>query len=75
MKFLSPQQRAVVAELMTGASQKIIAKRLGREIGTVKGHIVAAYKKLEVRSQPELMARYMSATEAGSRLTQTGEIK
>jgi len=52
---LTPRQQAVFAELMTGASNKVIAARL--EIGerTVKAHRHALMERLEARNTADIL--------------------
>jgi DNA-binding NarL/FixJ family response regulator len=54
---LTPRQRAVFAELLTGKSSKQIAQSLGIAEGTVKIHLAAIYRVLGVRSRAEAIAR------------------
>jgi DNA-binding CsgD family transcriptional regulator len=54
---LSPRERETFTLLLTNASEKQIAARLGLSRYTVHGYIKTIYKKLGVTSRAELMAR------------------
>ncbi|MCR6631296.1 MAG: response regulator transcription factor [Magnetospirillum sp.] len=54
---LSPRQRQILSLVATGASNKHIARALSVEEVTVKSHIKAIFRKLNVRSRTEA-ARY-----------------
>jgi DNA-binding NarL/FixJ family response regulator len=53
---LSPRMRDTLDALMTGASEKEIAARLGVSPHTVHQYVKALYRRFEVTSRPELMA-------------------
>jgi DNA-binding NarL/FixJ family response regulator len=57
---LSPRQRQILSLVATGASNKHIARALSVEEVTVKSHIKAIFRKLNVRSRTEA-ARYAFA--------------
>jgi len=52
---LTERQQEVAALACQGLSNRIIADKLGLTEGTVKIHLVAIYKKLDVSSRTELM--------------------
>lgn len=53
---LTPREREVLEELMTGATNKEISLRLGMSPKTVMHHSVAIYRKLGVRGRAEATA-------------------
>lgn len=56
---LTPRQRAVLAELVEGCSNKEIAKRLAIEEITVKVHLQRIYKRLAVSNRTQAVRRAM----------------
>ncbi|HJS30513.1 MAG TPA: response regulator transcription factor [Alphaproteobacteria bacterium] len=56
---LTPRQRAVLAELVEGYSNKEIAKRLDIEEITVKVHLQRIYKRLAVANRTQAVRRAM----------------
>ncbi|HSE77613.1 MAG TPA: response regulator transcription factor [Alphaproteobacteria bacterium] len=56
---LTPRQRAVLAELVEGYSNKEIAKRLAIEEITVKVHLQRVYKRLAVANRTQAVRRAM----------------
>lgn len=56
---LPPALRRVLAELLTGASEKQIARTLELSKHTVHDHIKKLYVHFGVSSRPELMARFI----------------
>jgi two-component system nitrate/nitrite response regulator NarL len=52
---LTNRQQQVATLVCDGLSNKLIARKLGLTEGTVKIHLVAIYKKLDVSSRTELM--------------------
>ena len=56
---LTPRQRAVLAELVEGYSNKEIAKRLAIEEITVKVHLQRIYKRLAVANRTQAVRRAM----------------
>jgi len=50
---LTPREMEILCHLAEGLSNKVIASRLGISDGTVKLHVRAVLKKLEVRSRVE----------------------
>jgi RNA polymerase sigma factor (sigma-70 family) len=58
---LTERQREVVILACQGLSNKMIGRQLGVTEGTVKIHLYAIYKKLEVRSRTDLLVRFGTA--------------
>jgi DNA-binding CsgD family transcriptional regulator len=58
---LSPRERATYAWLLTGASEKEVAARLGISPTTTHGYVKGLYRKLGTRSRAELMALALRA--------------
>jgi DNA-binding CsgD family transcriptional regulator len=56
---LTPRERDVLRELLTGTSEKVGADRVGLTRATFHQHVVSIYRKLEVSSRAELMARFL----------------
>lgn len=54
---LTPAERAVLAELLSGKSAKAIARGLGRSPYTVINHTRSIYAAFGVRSRPKLLVR------------------
>lgn len=54
---LSPQERAVLRALVRGSSYKQVASDLGLSIDTVRTYIRRIYRKLQVHSATEAVAR------------------
>jgi two-component system nitrate/nitrite response regulator NarL len=50
---LTPREREILCHLAEGQSNKVIARHLGISDGTVKLHVKAILRKLEVRSRVE----------------------
>lgn len=59
--LLTPCEVVIYDALLTSASEKEIARMLGRHIGTVKSHIGRMYVKLGYRGRLDLMARALAA--------------
>lgn len=57
--LLSPREKQVLALVVMGMSNAEVAQRLGIVETTVKSHISASYRKLEVRSRSEACARIL----------------
>lgn len=55
---LSPRQREVLAGLLEGESEKLVAARLGIGVRTVHEYVTAMYRHFRVHSRAELMARF-----------------
>jgi hypothetical protein len=58
-RSLPPSLRRVLTELLTGASEKQIARKLRLSAYTIHDHIKKLYKHYAVSSRPELMARFI----------------
>lgn len=56
---LSQRQRQILKLLQAGKVNKEVARELGIEVGTVKQHIVALFKKLNVRNRAMAVSRGM----------------
>ena len=54
---LSPREKDVLSCLVTGDSYKMIAARCFISMGTVQSHITNIYKKLQVNSKSEAVAK------------------
>jgi len=57
--ILTPKEQLVVTYLVDGKSYKKIAESLGNSIDTVRTHIRNIYRKLEVSSKSELVAKHL----------------
>jgi DNA-binding NarL/FixJ family response regulator len=55
--LLTPREGEVLAAMADGASNKIIARRLGISIHTAKFHVAAILAKLDADSRTEAVAR------------------
>ncbi len=53
LSALTPREREIIEHLAFGQSNKVIARELGITDGTVKLHVKAILRKLEVRSRVE----------------------
>jgi len=53
---LTPREQQVVEAIEQGLSYKLVAARLGIQLGTVQNHIRNVYRKLEINSKGELLA-------------------
>jgi DNA-binding NarL/FixJ family response regulator len=53
---LTPRELEVLAALADGASNKVIARRLGISFHTVKFHIASIFEKLDAESRTEALA-------------------
>lgn len=56
---LTPQQSAALRMLASGKSYKQIADALGISVNTLKSHLQAVYKKLQVASRTEAVVKYL----------------
>lgn len=56
---LTPREREIVEAMMTAASNKAIAARLGISEQSVKNRLTSLYRKLGVSSRLELVLRLM----------------
>jgi DNA-binding NarL/FixJ family response regulator len=54
---LTPREHEVLAAMADGASNKVIARRLGISLHTVKFHVAAILSKLDADSRTEAVAR------------------
>lgn len=61
---LSSRETETLKRLLTGGSERSIAHEMGLSAATVHQYITSIYRKLEVHSRPELMARYGCRTPA-----------
>jgi DNA-binding NarL/FixJ family response regulator len=57
---LTPREREIVSALANGQRVGAIAERLGVSEHTVRNHLKAVYRKLDVHSQVELLSRWRS---------------
>lgn len=57
-KPVPPRQRQVLACLLHGDSAKQVARRLGLSVHTVNEYVKALYRRFNVQSRAELMARF-----------------
>ena len=55
MSHLTPREREVVRQIAVGDRVSTIATKLVVAPATVRNHLKAIFRKLEVRSQTELM--------------------
>jgi DNA-binding NarL/FixJ family response regulator len=58
-KLLSPTERAVLKELLSGDTEKAIAATLNQRFATLHGYVKALYARFGVNSRPELMALWL----------------
>ena len=64
LRSLSRSQRRVFDVLLTGQSEKVVARTLRLSIHTVHNHVQAIFRLLDVHSKPELLARYVANEKA-----------
>ncbi|RZL89371.1 MAG: LuxR family transcriptional regulator [Variovorax sp.] len=57
---LSPRERQVLIYLLGGDSPKDIAPKIGLSLYTVNDHIQSVYRRLNVRSRPQLMRLFLA---------------
>jgi DNA-binding NarL/FixJ family response regulator len=55
---LTPREKDIIQGIVDGLSYKLIADRLGISHDTVRKHILSTYRKLQINSKGELLARY-----------------
>jgi DNA-binding NarL/FixJ family response regulator len=53
---LTAREQQIVQAIEEGLSYKLVAARLGIQMGTVQNHIRSVYRKLEINSKGELLA-------------------
>lgn len=70
---LSPAERAVYEEALSGDSVKVVAHRLSLSQATVRSHLSAIYGKLQVDGRAHLIAEYGSAAPSARRMRVTDE--
>jgi DNA-binding CsgD family transcriptional regulator len=58
---LTAREREVLAELVRGLSYKLVGEALGISADTVRGHIRSLYRKLQVHTVAEAVARAIRA--------------
>ncbi|MBL8793927.1 MAG: response regulator transcription factor [Planctomycetia bacterium] len=58
---LTERERQVLSALLTGDCEKQIARQLGLTRGAAHQYVVAVFRKFEVRSRAELMARWLGS--------------
>jgi DNA-binding CsgD family transcriptional regulator len=58
-KLLSPTERAVLKELLSGHMEKAIAATLNHRFATLHGYVKALYARFGVGSRAELMALWL----------------
>ncbi|MFQ5507262.1 MAG: helix-turn-helix transcriptional regulator [Planctomycetota bacterium] len=61
MQTLSPREREVLGECLTGRDLPSTACSLHISVHTLRNHIKAIYRKLEVHSRAELFRNYHHA--------------
>ena len=64
---LTPRQREILRLLCEGKANKEIARELDIGVGTVKQHVVALFKRLNVRNRAMAVSRGMALLEDGAR--------
>ncbi|MEV8129040.1 helix-turn-helix transcriptional regulator [Streptomyces sp. NPDC085944] len=62
---LTPREDEIVTLLLTGASNRVIARSLGITERTVKNNLHTVYRKLGVGGRAEAIARFLPALEQG----------
>ncbi|MDB5173994.1 MAG: Transcriptional regulator, LuxR family [Phycisphaerales bacterium] len=62
---LPPRMQQTLQRLLAGDAEKEIARRLGVSKHTVHVYVKALYRKFEVNSRGELLARFVNATYRG----------
>lgn len=64
LESLTGRQRQILALIQAGKVNKEVARELGIEVGTVKQHMVAIFKKLNVTNRTMAVARYQDLTQS-----------
>jgi two-component system nitrate/nitrite response regulator NarL len=64
---LTPREREIVSALSSGQRVGAIAGRLGVSEHTVRNHLKAVYRKLDVHSQVELLSRWRTQPQISAR--------
>ena len=57
---MTPRERQIVEAMMTAASNKAIAERLGITEQSVKNRLTALYRKMGVSNRVELVIKLMT---------------
>lgn len=55
---LTPREHDIVQGIVDGLSYKLIADRLDISVDTVRKHILSTYRKLQINSKGELLAKF-----------------
>jgi DNA-binding CsgD family transcriptional regulator len=63
---IGPRARAILACLLQGDSEKIVAARLALSAHTVHGHVKTLYRVFGVSSRAELLARCLTRADRGA---------
>ena len=71
---LSPRQRDVLAGLLEGESEKLVAARLKIGLRTTHDYVTALYRHFRVHSRGELMARFCRPLVSGLQLALFGSL-
>lgn len=58
---LSPKEQEIVQDILNGLSYKLIAEKQSISIDTVRTHITRVYRKLQINSKGELIAKYLNS--------------
>jgi DNA-binding NarL/FixJ family response regulator len=58
---LSPKEQEIVQDILNGLSYKLIAEKQKISIDTVRTHITRVYRKLQINSKGELIAKYLNS--------------
>jgi DNA-binding NarL/FixJ family response regulator len=70
---LTPREHEVLAAMADGASNKVIARRLGISLHTAKFHVAAILAKLDADSRTEAVARAAHLEKSKDRLRQISQ--
>lgn len=63
---LTTREQLILVELVSGASVREIAEKIGRSPHTVHDHVKSLHRKLEASSRGELVSRYLGFNAAGT---------